>query len=83
MRYALTFRKNLSDLDRLIRFIIGVVLLMLVYDRVLKGQTGLFATIIGISKIADSIMGYCIFYDLMGWSTRKTEEELVEVDEVI
>lgn len=57
---------NMGTIDRTIRVILGVVLLMLVFvgPRTAWGYVGLLPLLTGI-------VGYCPTYQLFGWSTNR------------
>ncbi|WP_084019091.1 YgaP family membrane protein [Desulfuribacillus alkaliarsenatis] len=58
MRYNLDYKKNLGDTDRIIRFVLGVFLLALFYDRRIAGTKGFWLAIIGASQVVEGILGY-------------------------
>ena len=65
----LDFKKNLGTTDRVIRICIG--LLLIAFAFILTGWLETLAIILAILLIIGAAFGYCIVYDLIGWSTRK------------
>lgn len=62
--------KNIGQIDRIIRIIIGLVLLSLVF----VGPKTLWG-LIGIMPLGTAFLGYCPPYQLLGISTVKKDEE--------
>ncbi len=60
------FPRNESALDRVVRVLLGVVLLALVF----VGPQTPFGWI-GLVPLATGLVGSCPIYRLMGWTTRK------------
>ncbi|WP_083248170.1 YgaP family membrane protein [Desulfuribacillus stibiiarsenatis] len=58
MKYHLDFQKNLGDIDRMIRVMIGILLLLLVATRTLKGSKGIWATVIAVSQFIEGGLAY-------------------------
>ncbi len=63
--------KNVGNTDKLIRFIIAVVLLLLVYTDRITGDKLFVALIIALVAAATSLMEYCPIYSIFKISTRK------------
>ena len=59
-------KKNLSSADRMFRFILGIVLLFLVFTGPQTNWGWL-----GLIPLMTSMVGYCPLYAIFGWSTRK------------
>jgi DUF2892 family protein len=62
-----TGMKNVSNIDRLIRFAVGIALLALVFVGP-KSWWGL----VGIVPLATSLVGFCPLYRLLGINTCRT-----------
>ena len=62
--------KNIGEVDRIIRFILGIVLFYLVFITNNKLLVVLF-TIFGTIFILESFIGFCGLYDLFKMNTRK------------
>lgn len=54
----LDFRKNLSNKDRIIRVIIGLVLLGMMAARIINGWWALVAGILAVSQFVEALLGY-------------------------
>lgn len=67
----LDFQRNLGVLDRGIRIVISFVLFSLVVMGYLRGWMSTVAYILGGLNLLGATIGYCVFYDVLGWSTRK------------
>ena len=61
--------KNIGDVDKIIRVIIGVALLSLLF--LVEGNARWWG-LIGIVPILTGVMGWCPGYSLIGVSTRKS-----------
>ena len=64
------FKKNLGTTDRVIRTLLGIILIALVIGKVLTGWLGTLLIVFAIFLFVDAFFSYWIGYDLMGWSTR-------------
>ena len=62
--------KNESMTDRVIRAVVGVVILYIAYA-MLTGVVALIGYIIGIILLFTAVTGYCHLYKIMGISTDK------------
>ncbi|MFZ7089817.1 YgaP family membrane protein [Primorskyibacter sp. 2E233] len=65
------FSKNMGQTDRLIRAIVGVVLVIAFF--MIAGSLKWLALIVGIVMLATSAMGSCPPYALLGINTCKTK----------
>lgn len=54
----LNFEKNLGDADRVIRIIIGSVLLWLVTLQHISGGWAVFAVVLGVSQYIEAALAY-------------------------
>lgn len=54
----INLKKNLSNPHRLIRLVIGIILLVLVYSRVLYGWWAFLALVLGISQVIEAAYSY-------------------------
>ena len=67
--------KNMGTLDRVIRTIIAVFIVVLLLN---SAATGIFAVVLGVIAIAflgTSAIGWCPLYKPLGISTRKTDQK--------
>lgn len=67
------FEKNESNLDRIIRAIVGAIL-VIVGLTALKGWAGIVALIIGLILLLTAATGFCLLYKVFGFSTLKEKE---------
>jgi len=61
--------KNMGQLDRAIRAVVGVVLIGLFFAGSVTGTLGIIALIVGIALLATAAMGWCPPYSLLGIKT--------------
>lgn len=64
---------NESGSDRVIRIILGIILIILGWFVLSNNTLGVILDIIGIILIITGITGFCLLYTLFGMSTRKKE----------
>ena len=64
------FKKNESAVDRIIRAIVGVVILVIgIYEVKSLAVLGIILIIVGAVLIITAITGFCLLYTLLGIST--------------
>ena len=63
--------KNLGAIDRVIRFIIGLVLLYGGYYFGISTIVGIVLVILGAISFIESLVGFCLIYKILGISTTK------------
>ncbi len=66
------FAKNMGQTDRIVRAVLGVVLLILAFAA-LAGVWAWITGIVGVLMLATSAMGSCPPYSLLGINTCKTK----------
>lgn len=64
-------KKNVGKTDRIIRFVIGFVLLILTWIYTLSGWLNIVLIIVGILMIVTSLVGKCCLYSWLGKNTCK------------
>ena len=64
-------KTNESWLDRIIRIVIGVVLIVVAYLGVVTGTWQWVAYVIGAIALLTGIAGFCPLYTLFGFQTKK------------
>jgi len=64
-------KTNESNLDRIIRVIIGVVLLVLGWGEIVTGGWGLAFKILGFIPLITGLVGFCPLYAIFKTSTKK------------
>ena len=62
---------NESNIDRIVRAVVGVVLLYLGLGGVLTGALAIIADVVGVVMLLTSAIGFCPLYALFKLSTRK------------
>lgn len=65
--------KNMGNIDRTIRIIVGLVLVGLFIGKITSGVFGIILAIVGLANIVFSFIGSCPVYPIFGWSTFKTK----------
>ena len=68
------FKNNMGGMDRIIRAIVGVVLLALYFMGTVAGIWGWVALILGIVLLATAVLGWCPPYAMFGISTCSTKK---------
>jgi len=66
------FSTNESNVDRIIRVVLGVVLAGLKLGGVVAGAWGWVLLVIGIVLLFTGLVGWCALYRLFGFSTKKS-----------
>ena len=61
---------NESNLDRIIRVVLGVVLLILGLTNVVTGGLGVAAIVIGVLSLITGLVGFCPMYALLKIHTK-------------
>ncbi len=72
------FKRNEGTLDRIVRLVLGVVLLPagLFWLGALQGNVpGLVAAVLGVIGLVTSVTGFCPTYVLLGVSTLEPEKK--------
>ncbi|PKQ62231.1 hypothetical protein BZG02_13005 [Labilibaculum filiforme] len=67
-------KTNMGKIDRLIRIIVGLVLIALYFTDIISGTIGIIALVIAGMFILTSILGNCPPYGLFGINTCKVKE---------
>lgn len=62
---------NEAGWDRILRVIVGVVLLVLGWGEVVTGGLGLFFKIVGFIPLITGLVGFCPLYTLIKFRTNK------------
>jgi len=64
-------KRNMSNIDRLIRAIIAVLLVYLYLGGLVTGAFGIILVVLGVILLITSVLGFCPIYALLKFSTRK------------
>lgn len=62
---------NQAGWDRIVRVILGVVLLLLAFSNIVSGGLGVLFIIVGILALVTGISGICPAYMLLKFRTKK------------
>ena len=63
---------NESMIDRIVRAVIGIVLLALYFTNVLSGVLGIILLVVGAILLVTAAIGFCPLYALLKTSTKKS-----------
>jgi len=66
-------KKNMGQLDKIIRVLIAVVIAALYYFDVISGTFGLILIILAIIFLLTSLLNFCPLYTLFGINTCKVK----------
>ena len=64
-------KPNESGLDRIVRAILGIVLLVLYFTGVVTGALGIVFIVIGAIALLTGVVGFCPLYALLKIRTNK------------
>lgn len=67
-------KKNMGTLDRIIRTILAVVIIVLYLTGQISGTAAIVLGIIAVIFLLTSLLGFCPVYVPLGISTRKEEK---------
>jgi hypothetical protein len=70
----LPMKKNMGSLDKLIRLLAAIVLIVLFYTNVLKDTLGVIALVVALVFTITSLISFCPLYTLFGIKTCQKEE---------
>jgi len=66
-------KKNLGNIDRVLRVAYAVIVAILFFTNVISGLTGIILLIIGIVLALTSLVSFCPIYWVFGWKSTKKE----------
>ena len=61
--------RNMSNLDRVIRFVLAAVLAYLYFGGIVTGTFGIILLVVGVIFLLTSLVGFCPLYALFKLST--------------
>ena len=64
-------KTNESNVDRIIRAVVGIVLLYVGFGGVLSGVGAIVADVVGVVLLATAAIGFCPLYRMFNLSTLK------------
>jgi len=65
-------KKNMGNLDRIIRVLLAAVAAVLYFTNMLTGTLGIVALVVAVVFLLTSAVGFCPLYRLVGLSTCPT-----------
>jgi len=66
-------KKNMSDLDRALRILAAIAIIVLYYTNVISGTLAIILLVIAAIFILTSFVSFCPLYYLFRFSTRKPD----------
>ena len=66
------FTQNESTMDRVLRFVVGALLVYLWYAALVTGVLATVAVVIGVVLMLTGAIGWCPLYTLFGMKTHQT-----------
>jgi len=66
-------KKNMGTVDKVIRIMVAVIILILYFTQVISGTLAVILLILAGIFVVTSLLGFCPLYLLLGLSTRKKE----------
>ncbi len=62
---------NEAGVDRVVRILLGIILLVLGWAGVVTGGLGLFLKVVGFVPLITGLVGWCPLYAILRFSTRR------------
>jgi len=66
-------KKNMGTIDRVIRILVAVVVVILYFTNVISGTLGIILLAVAAVFVVTSIVSICPLYMLLGLNSRKKE----------
>jgi len=66
-------KKNMGTIDKVIRILVAVVVVILYFTNVISGTLGIILLVLSAVFVATSLLSFCPLYLPLGISTRKKE----------
>jgi hypothetical protein len=66
-------KKNMGTIDKVIRILVAVVVVVLYFTHVISGTLAIILLILSAIFVVTSLIGFCPLYLPFGLSTRKKE----------
>lgn len=64
-------KSNVSNIDRIVRILIAVVVAGLYFSNMISGTLAIVLGVVAIIFLATSLINFCPLYSVLGISTRK------------
>lgn len=66
-------KKNMGTIDKVLRILAAVVMLVLYFTGVITGALGIFLIVLSVVFVVTSLISFCPLYVPFGWNTGKKE----------
>jgi hypothetical protein len=66
-------KKNVGSIDRVIRILIAVVIVVLYFTNVISGTLGIILLILAAVFVVTALINFCPIWSMLGISTKKKE----------
>ena len=66
-------KKNVGSIDKIIRYLIAAIIIILFFTNVISGTLGIILLIVAGALIVTSLVSFCGLYTILGISTCKTK----------
>lgn len=66
-------KKNLGNVDKIVRVILALVIGYLYYTGVISGTLGIVLMVLAVVFLATSLINWCPIYHVLGISTNKSK----------
>jgi hypothetical protein len=67
-------KKNVGNIDKLVRMIIAIIIVTLSYFEIIDGTLAIILLAFALILVVTSFMNFCPIFAFIGKSTHKTEE---------
>ncbi len=64
----------MGNLDRILRFVIAIVIAVLYYTNVISGTNAIILLVVSVAFIITSFIGFCPLYSPFGIRTKRTNQ---------
>jgi hypothetical protein len=66
-------KKNIGTIDKVIRILVAVTVVILYFSNIITGTLGIILLILSAIFVVTSLLSFCLIYLPFGISTRKKE----------
>jgi len=66
-------KKNLGTIDKVIRILIAVVVVILYFTNIITGTLGIILLLLSAVLVLTTLINFCPIWSVLGISTRKKE----------
>jgi hypothetical protein len=75
--------KNIGPEDRVVRIVVGIVLAVLIYMKVIDGTAAIVSGILAAYLVLTGLLRSCLIYNMLGVDTSVQEQAYTKPDERI